>query len=1081
MKSKLVKLKSHFTKNGFSRNNLILTVVALIEIIAIMVVSTSAWVETISTVEISSVSGKIEPKRYTTAKFDGTEDELDLTAYFNESGNVHLASASSADGKNFFFPKINTSPVKYRKGTVNDINVNYISFSVIIDATESAGDLKFYFDSDPSILVGDAETYNSSIKLAISKGNETKIFSKAEAADPAVTEENDTAGSRVAPTTYTFAEYAGINATTPIFQVDYGTTTEVTFTLWLEDPDMSSNYTGSSVQINNLKLITDTEQYQVTFLDRTTSFYNGGTANGLYWVENDDAKMWVYDATSGKSIAMKQSSSDPTKWTAILTPEFITNKDSDLYFLRTASDASNPTPTSSYNTWKTKLAEDTNLGKTFTAYSNVVGSDVKYGTWSGVTEILLDTADTSSLPRPASGSDNTAADISLNVNNITYEMNYKTVGSSALWRCYIPSDQLPNNVITFSFTKDNTKYTYNAPNRGSSLKYVITSSNTGYWDPPAVVQVYAGTRTGAVDTGTALGTISVSGGKSGATEVLVTPGTEVTLNAADSEAYRFMGWYKNSNYTSAASLTDDNKFTPTESTTYTFYALYQRQYHVQLHAVTGTTVDSSTGGTVQFKTETATNKVDKYLLDDGIENADVTFTATAKANNGYEFLGWYSNSSGSGTAAYPSTQTTIDVGTVKQNYTLYAIFKLKEYSVSAVAKPAATDDTSKVKFNDPASDAGTTVTVTVQHGKQAIFQAVPAEDSGYEFVGWYSDEALSKSVSTANPYTMTNITSPQTLYAKFKLKDVKVTANAVTGTTSPDATGGTVKIDSGTAGSSVNSTKQYGSSFTLTATPTSSDYEFKGWFTAATGGSAITGLASGCTYTDTTITLSSVKADTQVFARFEKAGTTIYLKPNDGWKSDNARFAAYMWNGSEEQWYDLTGPDSNGCYSFTCANNWTNIIFARMNPNTTDNNWTNKWNQTGDLTFSASTPCYVVTDFSDGNTTGKWTTYPPENETTVTITFDSTNVDWVDDSGAAIYLYDRSSAAHYEMTLSENLKWTVSVPASVTYISFYRCNGSWGSGTNSDTVTTYWNKWEPDGRGTSTTYKTSGDGSGSWQ
>ena len=78
----------------------------------------------------------------------------------------------------------------------------------------------------------------------------------------------------------------------------------------------------------------------------------------------------------------------------------------------------------------------------------------------------------------------------------------------------------------------------------------------------------------------------------------------------------------------------------------------------------------------------------------------------------------------------------------------------------------------------------------------------------------------------------------------------------------------------------------------------------------------------------------------------------IYLKANNNWKADGARFAAYVWtdsgNSKQEEWYNMNSIDSTHYYSWI-SNKYENIIFCRMNPGTTENNWNNKWNQTSDL------------------------------------------------------------------------------------------------------------------------------------
>lgn len=86
----------------------------------------------------------------------------------------------------------------------------------------------------------------------------------------------------------------------------------------------------------------------------------------------------------------------------------------------------------------------------------------------------------------------------------------------------------------------------------------------------------------------------------------------------------------------------------------------------------------------------------------------------------------------------------------------------------------------------------------------------------------------------------------------------------------------------------------------------------------------------------------------------DPVSNVLYLQPNSNWTQSNARFAAYFFSGSTSgatTWVSMT-KNSDGTYQVTIPDGgWTKVIFCRMNPSTTANNWNNKWNQTGDLTI----------------------------------------------------------------------------------------------------------------------------------
>ena len=100
------------------------------------------------------------------------------------------------------------------------------------------------------------------------------------------------------------------------------------------------------------------------------------------------------------------------------------------------------------------------------------------------------------------------------------------------------------------------------------------------------------------------------------------------------------------------------------------------------------------------------------------------------------------------------------------------------------------------------------------------------------------------------------------------------------------------------------------------------------------------------------------------------AGTTLYVQPNSNWLQGGARFAAYFFEGADNTWVDCVDA-GDGLYSVQVPEGFTNIIFCRMNPGTTENNWDNKWNQTVDLTVPAdSKNIYVVDGWDKG--VGQW-------------------------------------------------------------------------------------------------------------
>lgn len=107
--------------------------------------------------------------------------------------------------------------------------------------------------------------------------------------------------------------------------------------------------------------------------------------------------------------------------------------------------------------------------------------------------------------------------------------------------------------------------------------------------------------------------------------------------------------------------------------------------------------------------------------------------------------------------------------------------------------------------------------------------------------------------------------------------------------------------------------------------------------------------------------VSKTTTKEQVFNRstIKNLGTIpsriLNLVPNSNWKSANARFAAYFFiNNGASTWVDMVDPNGDKTYSCLAPedNEYTAVIFCRMNPDEKANNWNNKWTQTQDMYFS---------------------------------------------------------------------------------------------------------------------------------
>lgn len=126
----------------------------------------------------------------------------------------------------------------------------------------------------------------------------------------------------------------------------------------------------------------------------------------------------------------------------------------------------------------------------------------------------------------------------------------------------------------------------------------------------------------------------------------------------------------------------------------------------------------------------------------------------------------------------------------------------------------------------------------------------------------------------------------------------------------------------------------------------------------------------------TAVAQQTVEGKEPVQEEPEVTENMLYLKPNANWKQSNARFAAYFWNVSSNMWVSMVDSDNDGIYEVNLPEGYDygcNVIFCRMNPSTTANNWNNKWNQTSDLTAPTDGKnLYTVKDGTWDKGGGTW-------------------------------------------------------------------------------------------------------------
>lgn len=899
-----------FGKNKKTRKGFILTMVALVEVLAISVVSVSAWVETISTITFKAVDAQIDNYVYTNADIGSGGDysnPIDLNKYFRAAGGVHLASASSADGENIFFPIKNSGAPKfgvdsYRCADVNDKNVNYIdfSFNVKVDKTFYANHAEFYLDKAPTITIGGDKVSENLVRMAITDTDtQNTVVCGSEASNKNVV--SNVNGDKTSEKVQAFSDFVSSESEpTELFQVRKGSSKTINIKVWLQDDGATTAYAGKTVSINDVKIVAQNKKgNKVCFVDRTV---------------NDETSNWT------KDVKFQQGSKDPVRM------NFDAN--SHTYSCNYTPDADDTKVefTSGSVTWTTNMKSlNTDDSMPYTAYGNHNG-DVGYGTWGEVIEISVSSQ---------------AAEVLPDTGNVLYMVPDKSDANSKVrmpltndkkkWVGYIAKEKADD--MTFSFTNNGNPCVIPAPNRGNSTLFVVTSAKTGYWAPPATITVTAGTN-GA---GTALGEPKVSYDGLTNTTISVTPGTKVKLIANPNEGFALKNWVNSDTGAVADGIGSDGSFTPAASGNYNFTADYVESLTFEAYVKTydGVNLSESTkGGNVSItcgeKTVSSSTTSSSCNLS-ALKGSTVVYKATVE--KGYTFAGWYDDPKFTGEAV--SNNLEHKMSSVDASKTLYARFNIKVYDVFAEAQYGLTSPDATggmVSFDN--SNYSKSVETKVNHNGIATFYAKPVEN--YAFIGWFDKTTDKEPVvkpenceydRKENYYKYeTKITDPKTLYARFKAL-CTVEAKAMYNNKN-DATGGTVKVADRDAGEISSKPVMEGDNVKVEAIA-NNDYKFAGWYTDE--------ACKKPYFTENNnvspITLNKVSKGITLYAKFESDLTTIYFyNYNDEWTN----VYAYMWGDSG----DNKGSDSKfgkpmtnlggkvWSYSYSSSESWKNVIFS---------------------------------------------------------------------------------------------------------------------------------------------------------
>lgn len=1046
-----------FGKNKKTRKGFILTMVALVEVLAISVVSVSAWVETISTITIKAEGAKIDNYVYTNADIGSgngySGKTIDLTKYFRAAGGVHLASASSADGENIFFP-IKKSDVSdfgansYRCADVNDKNVNYIdfSFNVKVDKTFNANHAEFYLDQVPKITIGGADVSGNLVRMAITDTDtQNTVVCGSEASNKNVVSKAE--GNQTPETVRAFSDFVVVNPEsepTELFRVDKGSSKTINIKVWLQDDKATTEYAGKTVSISGVNIVTQNKKgNKVYFVDRTV---------------NEDIKNWT------KGVTFQQGDKTP------VTMKF--NENSHTYSCEYTPAAGDTIVkfTSGSVTWSTDM-KSLNSGDSmyYTAYGNHNSSNAGYGTWGEVIEISV-SSKTDVLPDTG----NVSSVYMVPDKNDSYsKVRMPFTNDRNKWVGYIAKEKADD--MTFSFTNNNKKYEIPAPNRGNSTHFVVTSATTGYWDPPATITVTAGKNDA--------GDPKVSYDSLVSTTISVTPGTKVKLEANPKTGFVLKNWVISGTSTVADGIDSNGYFTPTASGNYNFTAVYAESMTFEAYVRTydGKVLsESTTGGSVEIKCGNQNSTVDSkdvtHITLNAVKGSTVTYYA--KANDGYVFDGWYTDADCNSVPENLSDK--YELANVETSKKLYAKFKVDIYTVKAYAQHGnnpPSGDAGNVSFDN--NNYASEVTTTVNRNGEVTFYAKP--EKGYAFIGWYATKDAADPKVAVKDCTLngdvysTKINIPYSdvktyeLYARFKAL-YTVEAKAMYNNENVD-TAGTVKVADRAAGKISSKPVMEGNDVKVEAIA-NNGYKFAGWYKDEACNEPYFTEKNE----ESSKTLNNVNNGITLYAKFElkttESTTTIYFEPRDGFSTT---YKAFVYRDSETNYSGVwPGADAiydsiTGNYKFEFKTSDTGNFRVIVN-NGNDKQYPGS-NQAGLEGTIGKT--YL---FKSG-TPDKLEEYVPKPKPITSIDInlvDSTNNKWLSDSTPKMRLVLPDGSYRDLSSIKGQTNWTwKDIPANVTSFTIQRINP--------DTDNEVWNSWNTGNRGTKTTYTATGDGTGNWQ
>lgn len=704
-----------------SIKTIVLSVVALIQIMLLITGTTFSWVETISSLALTG-GGKIDNPVKTVANIgsgSGYDKALDLDAYFKKAGNVHLSTCSSADGQNFYFPIVGDNN-NYRQSTVNDRNVNYISYNLKVVNKEKNKSEDFKFGNIPSIKIGNEVVTDNRVRIAITVDGATKIFSNKDDTENVVAA---TDGTRSETTVNAFDKYTNSdkNVTLPVFSIPANSSKEVKISLWLQDSNGGNN---GDVAVNDFTLVVSKKRVEVKYgtdSDSTMGDISIGSNNQqFYYGEEGTTVPLNATAKPGYKFMGWYKDSGCQKEAPVTDGNFEIGSDSNITL---------------YALFK----------KTYTVNVIAVTDNVQGGK-GGTVKINSGTASDKAIKSDVTVGETVRL-------TATPNEGYDFVGwyDSATEDTPQITGENPTNVEIDSVNPTNrTIYA-----RFEIKKYTVTASAVSEDDDENIQ-----------------GNKITYGDESKAqVQVIVNHGGSVTFKAipADGSGYVFDGWYSDKACSSENKLSSEESYTVSsvkaDKNIYAKFVL--KTFNVEAYAYCYNdekSVLSEQGDYGNVKSGTVTSTHIQLNIKYG-----TSFSFTAVGNENCEFEGWYNKADDTlidRENVYSVDSFKGDSQTSENKKSFYAKFKIKTKRITVHSVKNNTTDTSTVNINR------THTTDIINYGETATISAEPGANS--EFKGWFTDENCTNKVGEnyldLNLSVTVNNDTPTDYYAKFEKK-----------------------------------------------------------------------------------------------------------------------------------------------------------------------------------------------------------------------------------------------------------------------------------------------------------------------